>query len=108
MMNGCCTIWLCMVEKTQPSIHKHLIEDVQMQPNGEMRGMVTDKNYTAMEAIKMNEKYDRNFTNPNLRDEKSDYLTANEKSFSKHTIPKKLSNIPTEVRTKRTYSICVT
>ena len=58
---------------------KHLIEDVQMQPNGEMRGMVTDKNYTAMEAIKMNEKYDRNFTNPNLRDKKLDYLTANEK-----------------------------
>ena len=58
---------------------EHLIEDVQMQPNGEMRGMLTDKNYTAMEAIKMNEKYDRNFTNPNLREKKSNYLTANEK-----------------------------
>ena len=46
---------------------KDLIEDVQIQPNGEMRGMLTDKNYTAMESIKMNEKYDRKFTNPNLR-----------------------------------------
>jgi hypothetical protein len=58
---------------------KHLIEDVQLQENGEMRGMLTDKNYGAKEAIMMNEKYDRNFTNPNLKDEKSNYLTANEK-----------------------------
>ncbi len=63
---------------------EHLIEDVQMQPNGEMRGMLTQKNYTAMEAIKMNEKYDRNFTNPNLRDEKSNYLTANEKILASY------------------------
>ena len=63
---------------------EHLIEDVQMQPNGEMRGMLTQKNYTAMEAIKMNEKYDRNFTNPNLSDEKSNYLTANEKILASY------------------------
>jgi len=63
---------------------KDLIEDVQIQPNGEMRGMLTDKNYTAMEAIKMNEKYDRNFTNPNLREKKSDYLTANEKILANY------------------------
>jgi hypothetical protein len=58
---------------------ENLIEDVQLQENGEMRGMLTDKIYNAKEAIKMNEKYDRNFTNPNLRDQKSNYLTANEK-----------------------------
>jgi len=58
---------------------ENLIEDVQMQPNGEMRGMLTDKIYNAKEAIKMNEKYDRNFTNPNLKEKKSNYLTANEK-----------------------------
>ena len=58
---------------------ENLIEDVQMQPNGEMRGMLTDKIYNAKEAIKMNEKYDRNFTNPNIKENKSNYLTANEK-----------------------------
>jgi len=58
---------------------KHLIEDVQLQPNRELRGMLTEKIYNAKEAITMNEKYDRNFTNPNLSGNKQTYLTANEK-----------------------------
>jgi|TARA_R110000803_G_scaffold78594_1_gene143765 hypothetical protein len=58
---------------------KDLIEDVQIQPNGELRGMLTGKNYDAKEAIKMNEKYDRNFTNPEVGKDKQTYLTANEK-----------------------------
>ena len=58
---------------------KDLIEDVQLQSNGEMRGMITEKIYNAKEAITMNEKYDRNFTNPNLTGDKQTYLTANEK-----------------------------
>ena len=62
-----------------PKYKKHLIEDVQIQPNGEMRGMLTEKIYNAKEAIKMNEKYDRNFTNPSLSEDKQTYLTANEK-----------------------------
>ena len=58
---------------------KDLIEDVQLQSNGEMRGMLTEKIYNAKDAITMNEKYDRNFTNPNLTGNKQTYLTANEK-----------------------------
>ena len=58
---------------------KDLIEDVQLESNGEMRGMLTKKIYNAKDAINMNEKYDRNFTNPKLGKEKSTYLTANEK-----------------------------
>jgi len=60
-------------------LDKHLIEDVQIQPNGELRGMMSGKNYDAKEAIAMNEKYDRNFTNPEIGKDKQTYLTANEK-----------------------------
>jgi len=58
---------------------EHIIEDVQVQPNGEMRGMLTNKLYTAKEAIMANEKYDRNFTNPEFGKDKQKYLTAQEK-----------------------------
>ena len=61
------------------SSKKDLIEDVQLESNGEMRGMLTKKIYNAGDAINMNEKYDRNFTNPKLGKKKSTYLTANEK-----------------------------
>jgi len=67
-----------------PEYKKNLIEDVQIQPNGEMRGMLTKKIYNAKEAITMNDKYDRNFTNPDLGKEKSTYLTANEKILSNY------------------------
>ena len=63
-------------------LEKHLIEDVQLLPNGEMRGMLTEKLYNAKEAINMNEKYDRNFTNPQLGKEKGTYLTANERMLA--------------------------
>jgi len=63
-------------------LEKHLIEDVQLLPNGEMRGMLTEKLYQAKEAINMNEKYDRNFTNPSLGKEKGTYLTANERMLA--------------------------
>ena len=63
-------------------LEKHLIEDVQLLPNGEMRGMLTEKLYNAKEAINMNEKYDRNFTNPSLGKEKGTYLTANERMLA--------------------------
>jgi len=63
---------------------KNLIEDVQIEPNGEMRGMLTKELYNAREAITMNEKYDRNFTNPYLGKEKSTYLTVNEKILSNY------------------------
>jgi hypothetical protein len=56
-------------------LDKHLIEDVQIQPNGELRGMMSGKNYDAKEAIAMNEKYDRNFTNPEIGKDKQTYLT---------------------------------
>jgi len=36
-------------------LEKHLIEDVQLLPNGEMRGMLTEKLYNAKGAINMNE-----------------------------------------------------
>jgi len=62
-----------------PPYKNHLIEDVQIEKNGELRGMLTGKIYDAKEAIKMNEKYDRNFTNPLLGKDKQTYLTANEK-----------------------------
>jgi len=62
-----------------PPFKKHLIEDVQIEKNGEFRGMITGDIYPAKEAIAMNEKYDRNFTNPNLTGDKQTYLTANEK-----------------------------
>ena len=62
-----------------PPYKKHLIEDVQIEKNGELRGMLTGKIYDAKEAIAMNEKYDRNFTNPLLGTDKQTYLTANEK-----------------------------
>ena len=61
---------------------KDLIEDVQLESNGEMRGMITGDLYKAQEAIKMNEKYDRNFTNPQLGNEKGTYLTANERMLA--------------------------
>ena len=63
-------------------LEKHLIEDVQLLPNGERRGMLTEKLYNAKEAINMNEKYDRNFTNPQLGKEKGTYLTANERMLA--------------------------
>jgi hypothetical protein len=67
-----------------PKYKEHLIEDVQVKPNGELRGMITDNLYNAIEAIKMNEKYDRNFTNPELGKEKSTYLTANERVLANY------------------------
>jgi hypothetical protein len=68
-------------------LEKHLIEDVQLLPNGEMRGMLTEKLYNAKEAINMNEKYDRNFTNPQLGKEKGTYLTANERMLANFNPP---------------------
>lgn len=58
---------------------KDIIEDVRTEENAEIRGALTGKLYNAKEAIEMNEKYDRNFTNPDLMNDKQNYLTANEK-----------------------------
>jgi len=71
-------------EEESVKFSEHLIEDVQIEPNGEMRGKLNNKLYNAMEAIKMNDKYDRNFTNPKLGEDKSTYLTANEKILANY------------------------
>jgi hypothetical protein len=42
-------------EEESVKFSEHLIEDVQIEPNGEMRGKLTNKLYNAMEAINMTE-----------------------------------------------------